>query len=64
MGSKIDDIEESGADGKECSRCHIVLGLENDQKRTVFVDDAARFGPGRPTDVRMPVGVILVEVGC
>jgi len=53
MGSKIDDIEESGADGKEFSRCHVVLGLENDQKRTVFVHDATRFGIGRPTDVGM-----------
>ena len=62
MRSKVDDVEESGADGKEFSRRHIVLGLENDQKRTVFVHDAARFGPRRPTDVGMPFGVILVEV--
>ena len=61
MGSKIDDVEEPCAHGKELARCHVVLGLENDQKRAVFVDDAARFGPRRPTDVGMPFGVILVR---
>src|SRR6516162_2554850 len=62
MGSKIDDVEESCANGKELSRCHVVLGLENDQKRAVFADDATRFGPRRLPDVGMPFGVILVEV--
>src|SRR6516162_888812 len=62
MGSKIDDVEESCAHGKELSRCHVVLGLENDQKRAVFVDDATRFGSRRPTDVSTPLGIVLVEV--
>src|SRR6516225_4966507 len=62
MGSKINDIEESGADGKEFSRCHIVLRLQNDQEWTVFVHEAARFGPRGPADVGMPFGVILIEI--
>ena len=59
MGAKIDYIKESGADWKELSRCLIVFGLENDQKRTVFVQDAALFSPWRPTYVGMPFWVIL-----
>src|ERR1700730_14200427 len=37
MGTKIDYIKESGTHGKELPRCLIVFGLENDQKRTVFI---------------------------
>ena len=59
VGAKIDYIKESGADREEFSRCLIVLRLENDQKRTVFVQDAALFSPWRPTYVGMPFWVIL-----
>src|SRR5271170_570965 len=62
MGTKIDHIKESGADGKECSRCFIVLGLEDDQKRTVFPQDAARFSPRSSTYIGAPFWIILIEV--
>jgi hypothetical protein len=62
VSAKIDYIKESGADWKELPRCLIVFGLENDQKRTVFVQDAARFSPRRSTEVGMPLWIILIEV--
>src|SRR5271166_2683981 len=62
MGTKIYHIKESGADGKEFSRCFIVLGLEDDQKWTVCFHDAARFSTRSPTHVDMSCWVILIEV--
>ena len=41
MGAQIDQIEEFGADREKLPRGLIILGLKNDQKRTVFVYDAA-----------------------
>ena len=61
MGTKIYHIKELGADGKEFSRCFIVLGLEDDQKWTVCFHDAARFSPRSPTHVGIPFWVILIE---
>src|SRR5271165_5203807 len=62
MGTKIYHIKECSADGKEFSRCFIVLGLEDDQKWTVFFRDAARLSPRRSTHVGMPFWVILIQV--
>src|ERR1700730_4401863 len=62
MGAEIDYIKKSGTDWKELPRCFIVFRLENDQKRTVLVQDAALFGPRSPTNIGMPFWVILIEV--
>jgi hypothetical protein len=64
MGTKIYHVKESGADGKEFSRCFIVLGLEDDQKWSVCFHDAARFSPRRPTRVDVPFWVIGKSLEC
>src|ERR1700730_4468588 len=46
--AKIDYIKESRTDWKVLPSCFIVFGLENDQKRTVFIHCAALFNPRRP----------------
>src|ERR1700730_2698562 len=53
MGAKIYYIKKSGTDWKVLPSCFIVFGLENDQKRTIFVQDAALFSSGRSTHVGM-----------
>src|SRR5215510_541838 len=59
---KIYGVGESLADGEKCSRRLIVLRLQNDQERTVFVYHGALFGAGCPADISATARVILVKI--
>jgi hypothetical protein len=59
---KIYCISEALPDGKKLSGRHIVLRLQNDEKRSVLLHHNTLVGAGRSADISAPARIILIKI--
>src|SRR4029453_18344039 len=59
---KIYRISETLPDGKKFPGRHIVLRLQDDEKRTVFLHHNTLVGAGRSAHISAPTRIILIKI--